>query len=208
VIAIVNYGLGNLASVRNAFHAAGADVVLTDDPATLRRAAGMVLPGVGAAGAGMAGLRDRNLVDVVTEVARSGTPVLGHCLGMQLLFEQSDENHGTPCLGLLPGAVHRMTGDVKVPHIGWNQVQTTDSPMWDGLPPKPYFYFVHSYICVPTDPAMVAGTTDHGTDFCSAVTSAAIWGVQFHPERSGAAGIRLIRNFVRITETQNGTHSA
>jgi glutamine amidotransferase len=198
VIAVIDYGLGNLASVRNAFHAAGAEVVLTSDAEIIRGAAGIVLPGVGAAEAGMAGLVARGLVDVVTDLARSGTPFLGHCLGMQLLFESSEENGGTPCLGLLGGVVRRMRGDVKIPHIGWNQVETAGTPMWEGLEPDPYFYFVHSFICEPTDATVIAGATEYGERFCSAVVHGSIWGAQFHPERSGTAGLQLIRNFVRF----------
>jgi glutamine amidotransferase len=197
VIAIVDYGLGNLASVRNAFIAAGGEVTLTSDAETIRMADGVVVPGVGAAGAGMAGLHARGLVDVVVEAARSGTPFLGHCLGMQLLFEESEENGGTRCLGLLPGTVRRMKGDLKIPHIGWNQVDTRPAAMWEGLETRPYFYFVHSYVCVPTDSQADAGTTDHGETFCSAVVHRNIWGAQFHPERSGVAGLQLIANFVR-----------
>lgn len=197
MIAIVDFGLGNLASVRNAFLACGARVTVTDDSAAVRRAAAIVLPGVGAAGAGMAGLRRRRLVEPVIEAVRAGVPLLGHCLGMQLLFAESEENGGTTCLGLLEGRVRRLRGEVKIPHIGWNDVATTPSPMWDDLPASPYFYFVHSYACHPTDPAVVAGTTEHGERFCSAVSSGSIWGAQFHPERSGTAGLTVIRNFVR-----------
>jgi glutamine amidotransferase len=197
VIAIVDYGLGNLASVRNAFTACGASVAVTSDPAAIREASGVVLPGVGAAAAGMAGLRERGLLDVVTDRARDGTPFLGHCLGMQLLFEESEENNGTRCLGLLPGIVRRLRGEVKIPHIGWNQVETRPAPLWDGQGASPYFYFVHSYVCVPAREEDVAGVTCHGEEFCSAVVSGAIWGAQFHPERSGTAGLALIRAFVR-----------
>jgi imidazole glycerol-phosphate synthase subunit HisH len=208
VIAIVDYGLGNLASVRNAFHAVGGETVLTSDPETIRTADGIVVPGVGAARAGMAGLRSRGLVDVVVEAARSGTPVLGHCLGMQLLFDESEENGGTACLGLLPGTVRRMRSEFKIPHIGWNQIKTSPSPMWEGLPPQPYFYFVHSYVCVPDQRAVIAGATDYGETFCSAVVRGNIWGAQFHPERSGTAGLTLIRNFIRRCGSQSGTHPA
>lgn len=197
MIAIVNYGLGNLASVRNAFVAAGGEVVVTSEEGGIRAADGVVVPGVGAARAGMAGLRERGLVSVLTEIARAGTPVLGHCLGMQLLFEESEENGGTACLGLLPGTVRRMIGSLKIPHIGWNQVDTRPASMWEGLPAQPYFYFVHSYVCVPTGADLIGGTTEYGETFCSAVLQGNIWGAQFHPERSGRAGLTLIENFVR-----------
>ncbi|MDQ2743068.1 MAG: imidazole glycerol phosphate synthase subunit HisH [Chloroflexota bacterium] len=196
MIVIVDYGLGNLASVRNAFLAAGAEVAITADPAIVSRATGLVLPGVGAASAGMRQLRARNLEQPVLAAAQGGRPVLGLCLGMQLLFDGSEEGD-TTCLGLLPGTVELLQGAMKVPHIGWNQV-TRQGPslLWDDLPHDPYFYFVHSYICRPRDPAMIAGTTDYGGPFCSVVAAGTIWGTQFHPERSGRIGQQLIRNFV------------
>lgn len=198
MIAIVDYDLGNLASVRNAFVEVGARAERTADPDTIREADGVVLPGVGAASAGMERLRARGLHDVVLEVARSGRPLLGLCLGMQLLFEHSEEGAAS-CLGLLPGSVRLMQVDLKVPHIGWNQVQTSSgSNLWKGLPADPYFYFVHSYVCVPADQSLSAGETEYGETFCSAVTSGPIWGVQFHPERSGKNGLQLIRNFVDV----------
>ncbi|HEX6509176.1 MAG TPA: imidazole glycerol phosphate synthase subunit HisH [Chloroflexota bacterium] len=196
MIAIVDYGLGNLTSVRNAFAAVGARAERTSDPEAIRQADGLVLPGVGAASAGMERLRDRGLDSVVLEVARAGRPVLGLCLGMQLLFEWSEEG-GTACLALLGGSVRLLRGDHKVPHIGWNQVETRGGALWEGLPPAPYFYFVHSYICIPTEPSLLAGETEYGGRFCSAVVSGSIWGVQFHPERSGNVGLQLIRNFAR-----------
>ena len=203
MIAIVDYGLGNLASVHNAFAKVGAPVERTSDPEVIRRADGVVLPGVGAASAGMDRLRARGLDDVVVEVARSGRPLLGLCLGMQLLFERSEEGEAS-CLGLLPGNVRLMQVDLKVPHIGWNQVDTgAGLALWQGLPPDPYFYFVHSYVCVPADPALSAGETEYGAAFCSAVVAGSIWGVQFHPERSGRSGLQLIRNFVSTCTTPN-----
>jgi imidazole glycerol-phosphate synthase subunit HisH len=198
MIAIVDYDLGNLASVRNAFAEVGARAERTADPETIREADGVVLPGVGAASAGMERLRARGLQDVVLEVARSGRPLLGLCLGMQLLFEHSEEGAAS-CLGLLPGSVRLMQVDLKVPHIGWNQVRTSSrTNLWKGLPADPYFYFVHSYVCVPADQSLSAGESEYGETFCSAVTSGLIWGVQFHPERSGKNGLQLIRNFVDV----------
>ena len=194
MIAIVDYGLGNLASVYNAFAAVGAPVERTSDPAVIRAADGVVLPGVGAASAGMERLRERGLDVAVLETGRSDRPLLGLCLGMQLLFEWSEEGDAA-CLGVLPGAVRLLRVDEKVPHIGWNQVETHPGPLWTGLPSDPYFYFVHSYICVPSDPKLSAGETEYGTAFCSAVAHGPVWGVQFHPERSGRVGLALIGNF-------------
>ena len=196
MIAIVDYGLGNLASVRNAFRAVGADVSVTSDPDVIRSASGVVLPGVGAASAGMERLRERGLDRVVHEVASTERPLLGICLGMQLLFDRSDEG-GADCLGLIPGTVRLLRSDEKIPHIGWNQAAfEPDAPLRQGLPPDPYFYFVHSYVCEPLDASVVAARTEYGERFCSAVCQRQIWGTQFHPERSGRTGLRLIRSFV------------
>ena len=197
MIAVVDYGLGNLASVRNAFQAAGAGVTVTADPAVIASAGAVVLPGVGAASAGMERLRRRGLDRTLRDAVSSGVPLFGICLGLQLLFEFSEEG-ATECLGVLPGRVRLLRGEVKVPHIGWNQVDTRAGvPLWCGIEPEPYFYFVHSYICEPADPSAVAGLTSHGETFCSAVCLGSVWGTQFHPERSGRAGLQLIRNFVR-----------
>ncbi len=197
MIAIVDYGVNNLASVRNAFLAAGGDVSVTCDPAVIREASGVVLPGIGAASAGMKQLEDRGLVDPLRTYAASGRPFFGVCLGMQLLFERSEEGRGAECLGLLPGVVKQLSGVPKVPHIGWNQVEGSEGGgIWAGLPEEPYFYFVHSYVCEPADPKMVAGTTEYGKRFTSVVVHESVWGSQFHPERSGRLGLQLIRNFI------------
>jgi glutamine amidotransferase len=198
LIAVVDYGLGNLASVRNALRAAGASPVLTADPHDLARADGIVLPGVGAAAAGMENLRARGLESPLRDLALSGTPLLGLCLGMQLLFTRSEEGN-TSCLDLLQGTVRRLRGPKKVPQIGWNEVEPRkDCGMWAGMPPRPYFYFVHSYVCEPEDEDVIAGMTDYGVRFCSAVTREKVWGTQFHPERSGGNGLRLLRAFVDL----------
>lgn len=200
MIAVVDYGLGNLASVRNAFREIGSDVIVTSDADLIAGAGGVVLPGVGAAGAGMAHLRERGLDAVVRDVAMAGIPLLGLCLGMQLLFDGSDEGDVT-CLGLISGTVRRFQTTEKVPHIGWNQVQTrAEASIWQGIAPNPYFYFVHSYVCRPDDPEVIAGTTEHGVEFCSAVASGTIWGTQFHPERSGRNGLQLLKSWAHGME--------
>lgn len=206
MIAIVDYGLGNLASVRNALLAIGAEARLTSDPDAVRSAAGVILPGVGAARAGMQGLESRGLAGAVVDAAKAGTPLLGHCLGMQLLFDESEENGGTPCLGVIGGKVRRFSGEMKIPHIGWNEVTVKNGNMWEGLPENPYFYFVHSYVCVPEEADVIAGTTEYGGNFCSAIVRDNVWGVQFHPERSGSAGLQLMRNFACFC--RSGTHPA
>jgi glutamine amidotransferase len=198
VIAIIDYEVNNLASVRNAFHAVGARVTVTADPVVIEQADGVVLPGIGAAAAGMERISARGLDEPLGRVVAAGRPLLAICLGMQLLFDCSEEG-STPCLGYLPGRVERLHGTIKVPQIGWNQViGAPGMPLWAGMPSNPYFYFVHSYVCVPDDPAMVAAKTVYGEPFCSAVAHGAIWATQFHPERSGRLGLRLVRNFVEF----------
>lgn len=197
MIAVVDYGLGNLASVRNAFRCIDIEVEVTRDAATIARADGIVIPGVGAASAGMERLHGYGLDTVILEAAHSGKPLLGLCLGMQLLFDRSEEGD-TACLGLLAGTVHRLQHAEKIPHIGWNKVEGDQGPMWEGLSPNPYCYFVHSYICQPDDPRVASGYTSYGDCFCSAVCHGSLWGTQFHPERSGRVGLQIIRNFSRI----------
>ncbi|MDQ2743503.1 MAG: imidazole glycerol phosphate synthase subunit HisH [Chloroflexota bacterium] len=202
MIAIVDYGINNLASVRNAIRAVGGEAQVTADAEVIDRAGGIVLPGVGAAPVGMERLRARGLEAVLRDVIARGTPALGICLGMQLLFEWSEEGD-VPCLGILPGSTRLLRGAIKVPQIGWNQVRTRrDLRLWAGIPDNPYFYFVHSYICVPREQEAIAGETEYGESFASAVVSNAMWGTQFHPERSGQMGLRLIRNFVLTCEAR------
>ena len=200
MIAIVDYGVNNLASVRNAMRAAGAEVTVTSDPRELERARGLVLPGIGAASAGMEQITRRGLDEPLRRSVERGKPLLGLCLGMQLLFEHSEEGGDVPCLGFIPGTVRLLSGPLKVPQIGWNQVTTREHALWSGLPEDPYFYFVHSYLSVPEDASVVAGQTEYGDPFCSALVHGPIWATQFHPERSGRTGLQLIANFVRASE--------
>lgn len=208
MIVIVDYGLGNLASVRNAFRVVGSEVRISSNPEDIRTASGIVLPGVGAAAAGMERLQTRGLTEPIREAAGAGTPTLAICLGMQLLFDRSEEGDAA-CLGLIAGTVRSLTGTVKKPHIGWNQVDSeVDSGLFRGIGAAPYFYFVHSFVCEPADPGIVAGTTEYGGTFCSAVRRGRIWGTQFHPERSGRAGLRLIANFVEACESDRKIRQA
>lgn len=203
MIAIVDYGVNNLASVQNAFRARGTDVEVTSDAATINGADGVVLPGIGAAAASMAALRERGLIESVRSAAESGRPFFAICLGMQLLFERSEEGDAA-CLGILPGSVTRLRTSLKVPQIGWNRVSTrTATGMWEGLGHDPYVYFVHSYVCVPADPSLISGETEYGETFCSAVARGSLWATQFHPERSGARGLRIIENFIRACRAAN-----
>lgn len=200
MIVVVNYGLGNLHSVRKAIAFVGGDVVVSDNPQTILNAEKVVLPGVGAFADGMAGLESRGLVPVVQEAAAQGKPLLGICLGMQLLFEESEEQGQHEGLGLLPGKVvfFRQPG-IKVPQIGWNQVEINKpSSLMDGIKTGDYYYFNHSYYCVPDDQADVLTRTEYGIRFASSVARQNIFGVQFHPEKSQKTGLQILKNFVEL----------
>ncbi len=201
-IAIVDYRTGNLRSVEKGFEAAGVQGVgVTDDPSQVENARGIVLPGVGAFRDAAANLRASGMWDVVVSRARAGTPLLGICLGMQLLATTGLEDGEWGGLGLVPGVCTRLTGPVKVPHIGWNTVETPrPSPLFRDTPSGSAFYFVHSYHLAPEDPEAVIGVTEYGTRFASAVRSGSVFGVQFHPEKSSAAGLALLGAFARIVE--------
>jgi glutamine amidotransferase len=199
-IAVVDYGMGNRRSVEKAFERIGANVLVTNDPEQLRNAAGLVLPGVGAFPRGMANLRDLGLDDLLRERLSNGTPVLGICLGMQLAFDRSTEQGGTAGLGLIGGEVRELDhGALKLPHIGWNEVSfSAKSPFTEGLPERCAFYHVHSFAPVPAQPEDVLGTSVYGAPFASVVARGGFYGVQFHPEKSSAGGLRLLANFARI----------
>jgi glutamine amidotransferase len=192
--------MGNLRSVQKALERSGAVAVVTGDPVTLDEAQGVILPGVGAFGDAMANLGARRLLAPVLRQAESGKPLLGICLGMQLLFDESEEMGQHRGLGLLPGQVARFPeGELKVPHIGWNQLRTArQDPLVNGIEQGAYAYFVHSYYVAPEEPSDILATTDYGTEFAAVVGRGAIWGAQFHPEKSQEVGLRLLENFVRL----------
>ena len=193
-VALVDGGGTNIGSVSYALERLGASTRLTDDPAEILAADRVVLPGVGAAGAGMAWLRAAGLEDVLGQVQ---APLLGVCLGMQLLFDRSAEDGGTPTLGLVPGEVVPIppAPGVRVPHMGWNRLDDlVEDPLLAGISPGERAYFVHSY-AAPVGPSTLASTT-HGTTFSAVVRSGLRWGAQFHPERSGRVGAALLRNFL------------
>ncbi len=205
MILLLDYGLGNLRSVAKALAAVGAEVRQSSDPADLARADKIILPGVGAFGDGMAGLRDRGLLAPLRAALEAGVPLLGICLGMQLLFSASEEAPGVDGLGLLPGVVRRFPADLraadgqplKVPHTGWNQLwPRAASPLLDGLPAGAYAYFNHGYYCQPEDPADALAESDYGLRFAAVVARGSLYGVQFHPEKSQAVGLQILRNFV------------
>ena len=193
-IAIVDYGVGNLRSVERALLHAGAEPVITSKLATLETAAGMVLPGVGAFGAALRKLSAGGLGRGVVELARAGKPLLGVCLGYQLLFEESTEHGRHEGLGLLAGRVEEVRTSERLPVIGWSRVaQTSPSPLWEGVADRAYFYFVHSFTPVASDDAV--GATEHSP--AAAAARGNVMGTQFHPEKSGADGLRVYANFVR-----------
>lgn len=204
-IAVVDYGAGNLVSIDQALTTVGADVVLVRDPEALRGADGLIVPGVGAARPAMARLESHGLADPIRAWIAADRPFLGICLGLQLLFDASDED-GSTTLGVVPGRSVELVDAPTLPHIGWNQVERTrPHALFDGIEPDADFYFVHSYAGVPATefdrgdaPSIVLATTEHGRRFTSAVARSSMLGVQFHPERSGRDGLRLLANFVDL----------
>jgi glutamine amidotransferase len=205
MIALIDYGLGNLRSVQKAFEHLGVPVTLTQDPEQVANADKLILPGVGAFSAGMEGLRQRGLIEPIRQAAQAGAPFIGICLGMQLLFDESEEvglgfqpENG---LGLLAGRVVLMQGkSLQVPHMGWNQIQPVrDSPLLRGIAPGAYAYFVHSYICEPAGEETILATTDYGPAFASVVGKSNVWGIQFHPEKSQQTGLRVLQNFIEAS---------
>jgi glutamine amidotransferase len=199
LIAIVDYGVSNLRSVQKALEKVGAEAAITDDAAAIRQADGVLLPGVGAFGDAMEVLNRRGLAAALRDVFKAGTPLLGICLGMQLLFEESEEMGLHRGLGFLPGRVIRFGTGLKVPLIGWNQVHPlrTDG-LLNGVQEGDYAYFVHSYYVVPSDAAIISGTTDYGVDFASVIEQERVFGIQFHPEKSQDVGLRILGNFAAV----------
>lgn len=195
-VAIIDYGVGNLRSVEKAFAATGCDAIISGDESVLRTAQKLVLPGVGAFAACMKGLNARGFDRLVCERARAGTPLLGVCVGLQLLFDESDEFGSTPGLGLLRGTVRRFGNELVVPQVGWNRIhQRQRHPLFEGIDDGSFCYFVHSFYCEPQDETVVAGETDYGGRYASVVAQGNICGVQFHPEKSQDVGLKMLRNF-------------
>ena len=197
-IAIVDYGMGNLHSVQKGFERMGFQAEITRDVARIEAAPGVVLPGVGAFGACRRNLQEYGLEEPVRRVIDKGTPFLGICVGMQLLFEESEEFGPEPGLGILPGKVVRFREqpDMKIPHMGWNQItRQQEVPHLAGIDENAFVYFVHSYYVVPSDPTLTATSTTYGTTFTSSVLRDNIFATQFHPEKSQAVGLTLLANF-------------
>lgn len=195
---MIDYGIGNLRSVQKALEHAGAQVELTSDPARIAAARKLVLPGVGAFGAGIAALRKRDLVTPIKDAVAAGTPLLGICLGMQLLFDESEEQGAHLGLGLLSGRVLRFSGEgLVVPHMGWNQIEHDGShPLLRGVPDGAHAYFVHSYYCEPKSTQATIARTAYGLSFAAITGRDNVVGLQFHPEKSQHVGLRILENYV------------
>lgn len=205
MIVIIDYGLGNLRSVKNALTKIGVRSVISSSIAEITKASGLILPGVGAAGEGMKNLKSRQLDKIITQETKKGKPILGICLGMQLLMNKSEENN-TECLGVVNGTVKKFTVQLKVPQIGWNAVQfEAGNPLFKNILQDSYFYFVHSYYCIPEKQKLVIGKTNYETNFCSALQRKNIYGVQFHPEKSGRDGLQLLENFTKNVYGNNSS---
>ncbi len=201
MIAILDYRAGNLRSVAKALEAVGETPVVTDDPAVIAGADGLIVPGQGSAVDAMRNLDRLGLAEPLKQYVASGRPFLGVCLGEQVIFESSEEGNGVACLGLVPGTVRSLTPAEgrKVPHMGWSPVSIRRShPLLDGIPDKSYFYFVHSYYVDPSDAEAVVGETEYGVTFASIVAYGNVFATQFHPEKSSEIGLRIYRNFARV----------
>ncbi|EDZ63260.1 imidazole glycerol phosphate synthase, glutamine amidotransferase subunit H [Sulfurimonas gotlandica GD1] len=203
MIAIVDYNMGNLASVQNAFAKLGKDTVIESDPSKFKDYDKLILPGVGAFGDAMEHLRDRNMIEALREYAASGKYMLGICLGMQLLFESSEEFGEHEGLGLIKGSVKafdssRFSEPLKVPHMGWNRMFTTQHPLFENLDEEHYLYFVHTFHVNCTNEEDIIGRTNYGYDFTSAVSHKNVMGIQPHPEKSHKNGLHILENFINL----------
>jgi glutamine amidotransferase len=201
-VVIVDYGAGNLHSVSRAVVNAGTRPLVTSSPSYVGDAEALIVPGVGAAADTMKNLRESGFVEPIREYIASGRPFLGVCMGQQALFDVSEEGGEHECLGILPGRVVRFSNGLKVPHIGWNQVRIVrQHPIFEGIADGSYFYFLNSYYPQPADPEIVIGETEYGLTFASVVARDNVVATQFHPEKSGEAGLRMYANFLKIAAT-------
>lgn len=208
MIAIVDYGMGNIRSVEKAFHKIGVDARVTAESASVRNASGIVLPGVGAFRDCMANLDNLNLLDTIVAEVRKGKPYLGICLGLQILFSESEEFGHCTGLGVFPGRVVRFQladPTLKIPHMGWNTVSfRKQPPICAGIPDRSHFYFVHSYYVEPENPDIIAGTTEYGIPFTSMVWKDHVMATQFHPEKSQDLGLRMLKGFADFVRSDRG----
>lgn len=201
MIAIIDYGAGNLQSVKKALDFIGVESVITDDPETINACDKILLPGVGSFGDAMASMKEKNLVETVKQNALSGKPFLGICLGLQLLFEESEESPGVKGLGIFKGKIRKFPVDMglKIPHIGWNSISIKQNDtIFKNIQENAYVYFVHSYYLEAEEPDTVAAVTNYGIDFHSAVGKNNIFATQFHPEKSGDVGLQILKNFASM----------
>jgi glutamine amidotransferase len=199
VIAIIDYGAGNLRSVANAIKKLGYRSIVTSDPGEVLDAAAVILPGVGAAADTMNSLRKLGMTDAIRQLVRQGRPLFAICVGLQILFSETEEGGGHECLGVIPGEVKRLPQGLKIPHIGWNQVrQRFSHPVFEGIPDEANFYFIHSFYAEPEDTSFVAGTTSYGVSMCSMIIKDNLIATQFHPEKSGEYGLKMYANFLKI----------
>lgn len=203
-IVVVDYGLGNLRSVSKALESVGASVLVSSKPEDVLASAAVVLPGVGAFYRGMENLKKIGMIDTLLKVVAEKKPFLGICLGLQLLFTESDEHTLTAGLGIIEGKVIRFKENLKVPHMGWNQVMVkekkTDIKLFEGVPKDSYFYFVHSYFVEPSDKSVILANCEYGQVFSCAVNKDNVYGMQFHPERSSTQGLKILKNFVEAVK--------
>ncbi len=201
LIAIIDYQAGNLRSVQKALETFGANAVISSDASFISTADAVVFPGQGACDSSMRNLREGGLDSVVISAITKGVPFLGICLGLQLLLEESEEGE-EPCLGIIKGKVEKLPEGLKIPHMGWNDVSfSSDHPIFNEIPDRSYFYFVHSYAAFPSDKDVVAGITTYGKEFCSAIAFDNVMAVQFHPEKSGDIGLSVYKNFIDFVDT-------
>jgi glutamine amidotransferase len=199
MIAIIDYGAGNLRSVVNALSRLGYEARVTTSAAEVLEAPAVILPGVGAAADTMSSLQQQGLDEPIRQVVAEGKPFLGVCIGMQVLLSDTEEGGSHQCLGVIPGRVRRFAPGLKVPHMGWNQLrQKRAHPVFEGIADGAYFYFVHSYYVEPEDKGMVAGETEYGIPFCSVIAKDNLVATQFHPEKSGEVGLKVYDNFIRM----------
>jgi glutamine amidotransferase len=199
MIAIIDYGAGNLRSVANAIAKIGYQSKVTDKPSDVLGAAAVIFPGVGAAADTMVNLMESGMAEVIRQLISEERPLIAVCVGMQVLFSGTEEGGWHRCLEIIPGTVRRLPSGLKIPHMGWNQVkQRVAHPLFDGIPDEANFYFVHSYYAEPDDVSVVAGTTDYGVSMCSIVIKGNLLTTQFHPEKSGEYGLRMYANFLKM----------